>query len=120
MENLLSKVFFAVTDHYDVIRFKVVEQLDRGNGVIQLKTQLIGDNNSSAKSQHETYYKKVFLKELEISASVFRTYEDANNEAIARMNEKADDLEQERDQLLHRIMKRQREIGETDRCSALD
>lgn len=103
MENLLSKAFYAVTDHYDVIRFKVVEQLDRGNGIIQLKTQLIGDYTESMQFQHETYYQKVFLSELETSPLVFRTFNGAKNKALALMNEKVDDLEQEACQLRQRI-----------------
>jgi hypothetical protein len=106
MPNLIGEIFFAVTDHYDVIQFKVVDQVDRGEGCIQLRTELVGEYTSDMEYQHLTYYANTFARSLlKHTICVFRTYSEASNLAIQLMEQKVTEIDQERQNMLNLIEK---------------
>lgn len=106
MRNFVGEIFFAVTDHYDVIQFKVVKQTDRGHGEIQLLTDLVGEFTSDMQYQHQTYYESTFASSLmKHAVRVFRTYSEANNLAIQLMEQKLTEIDQERQEILNRLEK---------------
>lgn len=105
MRNFVGEIFFAVTDHFDVIQFKVVKQTDRGQGCIQLLTDLVGEFTSDMQYQHQTYYESTFANSLLNYIRVFRTYSEANNLAIQLMEQKLTEIDQERQEILNRLEK---------------
>jgi hypothetical protein len=129
LKDLISKVYFAVTDHFDVIQFKVVSQKDRGKipgEVVEIETEIIGDFTDLMKSQHEFYFSKIFVRQekifidpsltaasrlnqlphsikTEFPVLVFKTLKAAKSKAIKLLNEKLDQIDQERQNILTKI-----------------